>query len=81
MANSGLNEGRLDGRTPVFSVNLLHQAWASGLLGKVIAGGSVSKEALSSPVVPVPLRQCHTLMLVPKLLGCQPQASLFCLNT
>ncbi|GFR52277.1 hypothetical protein Agub_g14812, partial [Astrephomene gubernaculifera] len=41
VANSGLNDGRLDRRTPVFSVNLLHQQWAAGMLAEVVRGGQV----------------------------------------
>ncbi|KXZ51587.1 hypothetical protein GPECTOR_12g550 [Gonium pectorale] len=45
VANSGLNDGRLDTRVPVFSVNLLHQQWARELVAGVVAGGQVPLES------------------------------------
>ncbi|KAG2491419.1 hypothetical protein HYH03_010208 [Edaphochlamys debaryana] len=46
VANSGLNDGRLDARLPVFSVNLLHQQWAAGALRGLLAAGQPLQSAL-----------------------------------
>ncbi len=43
MANSSLNDGKLDRRLQVFSVSLLHQTWASTFLAGVIAARVVRR--------------------------------------
>ncbi|KAG2440154.1 hypothetical protein HXX76_004267 [Chlamydomonas incerta] len=46
VANGSLNDGRLDARTPVFSVNLLHAQWAAAFLAPQLEAGQAAPGAL-----------------------------------